>query len=150
MKTIPLGCAVAGVLLLAVDAIDAHHSPTMFDTATAVTIKGTVVRFDSVSPHSYLHVDQETADGRVERWAIEGPPPNRYESRGIDLAQLSAGATVEACGYLLKETFQGPRGIAGRVLLGELVFMPDGEPRLWSDYGNQRCRDRYGADHLKR
>jgi hypothetical protein len=146
MKTIPLRSAVAAVMLLSVDASDAHHSPIMFNTAAAVTITGTVVRLDSVSPHSYLYVDQETADGRVERWAIEGPPPHTYARRGINQDLFGAGATIEACGYLLKEASQGPRGIAGRVLLAELVFMSDAEPILWADYGNRRCREQYGVE----
>jgi hypothetical protein len=150
LKTVAAGCAVAAVSLLSADAIEAHHSPIMFDTSTALTIKGTIVRFDLVNPHSYLYIDQETPDGRVERWAVEGPNNLGLERRGVDEELLSAGATIEACGYVLKETAQGPRGIAGRVLLAELVFMPDGEPRLWADYGNHHCRDQHGADHLKR
>ncbi len=148
MQTIAAGCAVAAVCLMPVVAIDAHHSPIMFETSTALTIKGTIVRFDRVNPHSYLYIDQQMADGRVERWAVEGPNNLGLERRGINDDLLGAGATIEACGYLLKETSQGPRGIAGRVLLAELVFMPDGEPRLWSDYGNHHCRNQYGADHL--
>jgi hypothetical protein len=139
--------ATAALLLISVGAI-AHHSPTMFDNTTAVTVKGTIVRFERVNPHSYLYVDQKTADGRVERWAVEGPGVNLQERRGINADLLTVGATIEACGYVLKDDTKGYASIAiaGRLLVAELVVMPDGQARLWSDYGNRHCRDQYGTN----
>jgi hypothetical protein len=134
--------ATASLLLVSARAIDAHHSPTMFDTSKAVTISGTIVRFDAVNPHSLMYVELESSEGPVQ-WAVEGPGPNQLARRGIAEGALTPGATVEACGYVLKD----PQTSTGRSLLvAEVVVMPDGQARLWSDYGNRHCRDENGYE----
>jgi hypothetical protein len=141
MKTTkPLAAAV--LLLTAARAIDAHHSPTMFDTDTAVTIQGTLLRYELANPHSFLYVEFETVAGRVE-WAVEGPGPNQLVRRGIALDAFAPGDVIEACGYALKSDAEttGPRYSGKRVLVAEVLVMPDGQARLWSPYGNQHCRD---------
>lgn len=105
--------ASAVVLLFAAAAIEAHHSPIMFDTANAVTIRGTIVRFERINPHSFLHVDLESEDGRIERWLVESPSIPGLERRGIGTSTLTAGAGVEACGYLLKDPARSPPGVRG-------------------------------------
>jgi hypothetical protein len=131
--------ATAGLLLIAARAIDAHHSVTMFDTNTAVTISGTLRRVELVSPHSFLYVEQETPQGPIE-WAVEGPPPNRLIRMGIQPDAFTPGAAIEACGYVLKED-AGGRYAEQRVLVAEVLVMPDGVARLWSPYGNHHCQD---------
>jgi hypothetical protein len=132
--------AVAAAALIPAMAIDAHHSPAMFDTETAVTISGTVVRLERGNPHSYMYLEQETPEGVIE-WAVEGPAPNALLRRGTAPDAVAPGDTVEACGYRLKETAQASRNGRPQLLVAEVVLMPDGVARLWSDYGNTRCRD---------
>ena len=140
--------AVTGPAMLALaSAGDAHHSPVSFDRETPVTITGTVVRFEVINPHSFLFVRQQAAEGTVE-WAVEGPSQAQLPRRGIDEAAFAPGETVEACGYLLKEGdgtgYAGGRAQGARVLLAEVMVMPDGEARLWSPYGNALCREQKG------
>lgn len=132
--------AAAPLLLTTAMSIDAHHSAAMFETSQAVTVSGRLLRFDKSNPHSYLYIEQETGHGTVE-WAIEGPAPNRLERRGLDDIQIAPGDVIEACGYVLKEAAQQNRSDRARVLVAEVVQMPDGDARLWSDYGNRHCRD---------
>lgn len=131
---------VATATLIPVAAPDAHHSPAMFDTATAVTVRGTVREFSRGLPHSYMYLEQQTPDGIVE-WMIEGPAPNGLQRRGTGAETLAPGDTVEACGYELKEPARSERNGRPQLLVAELVLMPDGAARLWSDYGNTHCRD---------
>jgi hypothetical protein len=123
---------VSGVIL-------AHHSVAMFDTETAVTVQGKVVRFELTNPHSFVYVEQETREGPIV-WALEGPPPNRLEPSGIGPDSFREGDAVEACGYVLKEDAAASYSNR-RVLVAEVLVMPGGEPRLWSPYGNKHCRD---------
>ena len=131
--------AAAGLLLMSARTIDAHHAIAMFDIDTAVTIKGRLLRAEINAPHSFLYVEQETPDGPIE-WAIEGPAPNQLLRRGIANDAFAAGDAIEACGYVLREgASEAYRG--RRVLVAEVLVMADGQARLWSPYGQERCRD---------
>lgn len=140
--------ASAAVALLSARAIDAHHAlARFFDTDQAITISGTIVRFERINPHSYMHVRQQTEREPV-LWAVEAPAPNLLTRRTAGQGRLSPGDTVEACGYVLKEDSLNAAG--ERVLVAEIVETSDGEARLWSDYGNHHCRDqnRYALPDL--
>jgi hypothetical protein len=50
----------------------AHHSLAQFDTTTPVHVKGAVVRFERVNPHSIIFLDQITEEGQTQRWAVDG------------------------------------------------------------------------------
>jgi hypothetical protein len=129
----------AGSVLLSAHAIDAHHSVAMFNTDTPVTIKGTLRRAEMANPHSYLFLEQQTPEGRIE-WAVEGPAPNQLERKGIDSNAFAAGDVFEACGYVLRDDASG-RYAGQRVLVAEVLMLPDGELRIWSPYGQTLCRD---------
>ena len=51
----------------------AHHSLASFDVSAPLWVKGTVVRFERVNPHSVIFLDEKRADGQVRRWAVDGP-----------------------------------------------------------------------------
>src|SRR5689334_2208948 len=76
-----------------------HHSLAQFDTTKGVTVKGTVVLFHLINPHSIIFVDEKRPDGKTERWAIDGPGINQLTRQGIDKNYLKAGEIVEVCGY---------------------------------------------------
>ena len=145
-----VGWAVVALLIMSAGVIEAHHSLTQIETDTAVTIKGTITRFERVNPHSYLYVDQETADGRVEQWAVEGPSEFQLNRRGLGRDVLKAGETIKACGYVLKVDGQAPRGVTSRLLVAERLVMPDGERRTWSDYGHHHCLEPGESDSHSR
>ena len=50
--------AFAGVAALGIASVSAHHSATMFDHSTTMTINGEVVELRWVNPHVSLSISQ--------------------------------------------------------------------------------------------
>ena len=166
--------AVAGwtgliVTLASAGSLLAHHSLALFDTTTAVRVRGVVVRFEQVNPHSILFVDEKGADGRVQRWAIEGPGVTLLRRMGMEIGKtpFKVGDVVEACGYVTKDSAKSqrtmptepisldlrattPKSMTGRLLAAEELTLPNGERRRWEDYGDHKCLGPDFVDiHLK-
>jgi hypothetical protein len=146
----------AALVLASAGSLVAHHSLSQFDTTRAVRVKGTIVRFEQVNPHSVIFVDQKGEDGQIQRWAVDGPSLIQLNRMGFDKETLKVGAVIEACGYIMKEGLESqrtvnteplslglkattPKSMTGRRLNAELLVMPDGQQRIWSDYGQHKC-----------
>lgn len=144
MKTTLLALISAAALL-------AHHSLGNYDTTKAVRVKGTVVQFHPINPHSILYLEEKDADGAVHLWAVEGPSVQQILRAGNSRDILKPGDMVEVCGYAPKEPIMwqvaspdsGTQSLAGRLLNGEMIVMPDGMQRSWGDYGVHKC---FGPD----
>ena len=68
---------VAGIgILLAAAPIFAHHSFMAEYGGAAVTLKGKLIKFDWVNPHSWAYVEVSAADGKKVVWKGETPPIN--------------------------------------------------------------------------
>jgi hypothetical protein len=133
----------------------AHHSLASFDVSAPVRIKGTVVRFERVNPHSQIFVDEKLSDGRVRRWAVDGPSTVQLERKGLDQEFLKAGEAIEVCGFALKPEVAARRPapkadgssaassearLTGEIMNGTVLITADGKQRVWSDYGQlQKC-----------
>jgi hypothetical protein len=156
MKKIMTVTMAALVVFASAGSLAAHHSLAQFDTATAVRVKGTVVRFERMNPHSILFVDQKVGDGKTYRWALEGPRVGQLESMGIGKDALRVGDVIEACGYVTREGVESqrtvstepislslkastPKTMSGRLMDAELLVMPGGQIQKWSDYGQHLC-----------
>ncbi|HEV8396142.1 MAG TPA: DUF6152 family protein [Vicinamibacterales bacterium] len=135
------------VALVPAGAVLAHHSLANYDTTKAVRVKGTIVQFQELNPHSFIFLEQRDADGQVRRWAVEGPSIAQLKRTGFATHVLKPGTVVEVCGYLPKEPIvwqiasadPSTTSLAGRLLNGELMVMPDGREQSWGDYGAHRC-----------
>jgi hypothetical protein len=150
--------AIATILMLALAGpLAAHHSLSEFDTTTAVRVKGVIVLFDRVNPHSILFVDEEHANGKIQRWAVDGPGALQLTRMGIDKEAFKAGDVIEVCGYATRPGVEtqrtvsmepinwgGLKSITGQRLTGEVLVTPDGQKRSWSDYGAHKC---FGPDY---
>jgi len=151
-------CTAAIVVSVSAGSLAAHHSLANFDTTTAVHVKGTIVRFERINPHSILFIDQKLDGGKTERWAVDGPAVRQLESMGIAKDSLKAGDVIEVCGYTMKDGYPAervistepislslkdstPKSMTGRIMNGEMVVMPDGRKQSWSDYGQHHCFD---------
>ena len=133
----------------------AHHSLAPFDVSAPLWIKGTVIQFERVNPHSLIFMDEKLSDGQVRRWAVDGPSVVQLERKGLDQAFLQAGEAIEVCGFALKDGVASQRtfpktddssaapsepSLTGEVMQGTVLVMPDGKKRAWSDYGQlQKC-----------
>ena len=81
--------AVALVVIVLVQAAWAHHNMTaLFDLNDRVTLTGTFTKVDWRNPHIYLSLDVKSADGKVETWQIEGPPPSFFRIRDVGRADF--------------------------------------------------------------
>lgn len=72
MKTSPRHAALfaAAAVLISTISLAAHHGNAVYDTRKSVTVKGTVVKWQFINPHSGLWVETKTAAG-VEVWSAE-------------------------------------------------------------------------------
>jgi hypothetical protein len=63
-------------LLLGSSPIGAHHGVASYDNGRWLTLKGTIVAFEWTNPHCLVHIDVKDADGNVQHWILETPPPS--------------------------------------------------------------------------
>lgn len=96
---------VAGSALAASAAqVSAHHAfAAEFDVNRPITLTGTVVELELINPHSWIHLDVTSADGTIERWMIEGGPPNALFRRGFTRAALPIGSEIVVEGFQAKD-----------------------------------------------
>ncbi len=156
----------AAAALVSAGSLAAHHSLVLFDTSAPVWVKGAVVRVERINPHSRILVDQETGDGQVRRWAVDGPAPAHLLRMGLDRDFLKAGDVIEVCGFMLQEDVAARRARRepadaslddsaanpfDRFMNGNMLVMPDGRKRYWSDYGHlHQCLDPNDPEPLLR
>lgn len=130
--------------------LSAHHAARLFEMTVPIRVKGTVVRYFWVNPHSAIIVEQKTEDGRTIRWALESSSPIRVlEMRGFNKHSFKPGDVIEACGFAPKSAIRarteasnqdnatpGPVWLDGadRVITARLVTK-DGHKLHWSNYG---------------
>jgi len=143
-KMMPAWTAVL-VVLMSTGSTLAHHSLANHETTKAIRVKGTIVQFNKINPHSFIYVEEKLPDGQLRRWAVEGPGIFLLQRRGLDNL-LKPGDVVEVCGYPPKEntiwqiaSADGKTSLAGRLLTAELMVLPDGRVQSWEDYGFHHC-----------
>jgi hypothetical protein len=84
--------------------VAAHHAfAAEFDAKKPIRLKGTVARMEWINPHTWIHLDVKRADGKVERWMIEGGPPNALYRRGFTKDSLPVGAEILVEGFRAKD-----------------------------------------------
>jgi hypothetical protein len=144
------------VMLMSAGSGVAHHSLANHETTKAIRVKGTIVQFHAINPHSIIYVEEKNAEGQtIRRWAVEGPGAFLLARRGLEKI-VKVGDVIEVCGYPPKETTMwqianpnpGAPSLAGRLITAELIVLPDGKVQEWEDYGFHLCfpsdyRDRH-------
>ena len=96
----PIGMlAVAGTVAVGIALVSAHHSTTMFDHSTTLTINGEVVELRWVNPHVSLSVNgvvKERAEDGPAVWVMEMTSPgNLVRAGGWRRDAVKPGEMVE-------------------------------------------------------
>jgi uncharacterized protein DUF6152 len=146
------------VAFISTGSVRAHHSLARFDTTQAVRVKGTVVAFHRINPHSFIILEQKNTDGSIRRWAVEGPSGLQLDRKGFPKDGLKSGDVIEVCGYVPKETTMwqiaspdpGAVSLSGQLINAETMVMPDLHEQSWGDYGAHKCfASEYRDQHSK-
>ena len=102
-----LAVVVGGMsLILAATGVSlsAHHSfAAEFDAKRPVKLRGTVTKMEWINPHSWIHIDVKTADGKTEKWMVEGGAPNALLRRGWNKNSLLPGTEIFVEGFQAKD-----------------------------------------------
>ena len=97
----------------------AHHAfSAEFDINKPLTLKGTLVKWEMVNPHSWFHINVTGPDGKVTGWMIEGGSPNALIRTGVTKNTVKVGTELIIEAYGAKE---GPNKAVGRNFI-----LPDG------------------------
>jgi hypothetical protein len=130
-----LAMLIAGaVLIVTATRAPAHHAfAAEFDATKPIKLRGTVVKMEWINPHTWIHLDVKTAKGTVERWMIEGGPPNALYRRGFTQKSLPNGSEILVEGFRAKD---GSLKGNGR----DLTF-PDGRRLFVGSSGTGAPRD---------
>jgi hypothetical protein len=135
-KTLAIAAVCVGMLAASRPAKAHHAFAAEFDASKPLLLKGTVVKWELVNPHSWIHLDVKNADGTTTRWMVEGGSPNSLFRLGFTKDSLPKGSEIVVDGYQAKDG-------ANRAVGKDLTFAKDGK-RLFmggsapgADGGNQ-------------
>jgi len=139
-----LAAVLVGVgFLLALRPVVAHHAfAAEFDAKKPIKLQGTVAKMEWINPHTWIHIDVKRPNGTVERWAIEGGPPNALFRRGFSRDSLPTGIEIVVEGFQAKD---GSRKGNGR----DLTFA-DGKRLFLGSSGTGAPRDGRDANEPRR
>ena len=137
-----LAAFLVGLTAMAASApASGHHAfAAEFDAKRPIKLRGTVARMEWINPHTWIHIDVKKPDGKVERWMIEGGPPNALYRRGFTRDSLPTGIEILVEGFRAKD---GSLKGNGR----DLMF-PDGRRLFLGSSGTGAPRD--GRDSTER
>ena len=100
-----LAMILAGAgMFLAVAPVRAHHAfAAEFDEKRPLKLAGTVTKWETVNPHSWIHLDVKGADGKITKWMVEGGSPNSLYRNGFTKESLPEGTEIIVEGYQAKD-----------------------------------------------
>jgi len=144
MKKLLAVCSGTLVAIACAGAARAHHSYLMYDPTMPLWIKGTVVRFDNVDPHSLTRLEERTADGQIRSWIVEGPALRVRIRSDPALHIPQVGEVLEFCAF----PYKSPEELAklgaqfatrsppnAQQVWGHVMVTPDAEKRAWNPHG---------------
>jgi hypothetical protein len=95
---------MAGALIAAAPLLAHHSFAAEYDSGKPVTLKGTVVKFDWVNPHSRLYMEvKDEATGNTVQWELETGNVTTLQRRGWRRDTLKPGDAIIVTGYRAKD-----------------------------------------------
>jgi hypothetical protein len=92
------------VIVIAAMPVRAHHAfSAEFDAKRPLKLQGTIAKMEWINPHTWIHLDVKRPNGKVERWMIEGGPPNALYRRGFTKNSLPVGVEIIVEGFQAKD-----------------------------------------------
>jgi len=112
--------ALAAAMVMTVVPLGAHHAfSAEFDVKQPITLKGTLVKWEMINPHSWFHIEVKNPSGEVVEWMIEGGSPNSLIRQGVTKLSLQIGMELTIEGYRAKD--------ASNTAVGRNFVLPDGK-----------------------
>jgi len=104
MRITHILAASAVAVLLAAAPLVAHHSfAAEFDVNQPITLKGSLIKWEMVNPHSWFHLAVKDPSGKTEEWLIEGGSPNQLIRMGVTKKTVAIGTELTVEGYRSKD-----------------------------------------------
>jgi hypothetical protein len=102
---VPAVAIVLGAVLLLTSAqVLAHHAfAAEFDVNKPLTLKGSLLKWDMVNPHSWFHITVKEKDGKTTTWLVEGGSPNQLIRMGVTKNTVPIGTELVVEGYQAKD-----------------------------------------------
>ena len=141
MRTLLIATVATLALLVGARAAAAHHAfAAEFDAKNPIKLRGTVAKTEWINPHTWIHIDVKRADGKVDRWMIEGGPPNALYRRGFTKDSLPVGTEILVEGFRAKDGSMRGNGRDLTFANGRKLFLGSsgtGAPRDGRDAGDR-------------
>jgi hypothetical protein len=100
-----LAIAIVGAgLMFGAAQVRAHHAfAAEFDVNKPLTLKGTLIKWEMVNPHSWFHIGVKDKDGKTTEWLVEGGSPNQLIRTGVTKNTVPVGTELVVEGYQAKD-----------------------------------------------
>jgi hypothetical protein len=104
MRTKLIGFMACGCLVLSAVPMMAHHAfSAEFDATKPLKLEGAITEVEWINPHTWIHIQTKSGDGKSEEWMIEGGTPNTLLRRGFTEDSLKVGTVIKIDGYQAKD-----------------------------------------------
>ena len=81
----------------------AHHSGSVYDRESSVTLHGVVTEYLFASPHVQIHFETKNKEGQLEKWTALSAPPQRLYRSGWNGKSLKMGDEITVTGAPMKD-----------------------------------------------